>query len=189
MLRSFDRGITWSQPETVSFRATARDGMPVPLVLAEGRGIVLAIEDNGGGAFQPAIVHSSLDDNWRQGPAGGDSLRRRSALKTPLPPDVYAGAPYIVQLPTGETILSVQSAEGRPTCSSLDRSRMVVYVGDNRARQFANPSIPFDVPPDENGLWNSLFIKNASTVTAISSTTVNGVRGLWAIDGTVVRSR
>ena len=189
LLRSFDRGITWSQAETVSFRANGRDGMPVPLLPAEGGGIVLAIEDNGPGAFQPAMVHSSLDDNWRQGPAGGDSPRRWSALKTPLPPDVYAGAPYIVQLPAGETILSVQSAEGRPMRSRLDRSRMVVYIGDNRARQFAGPSIPFDVPPDENGLWNSLFIKNASTVTAISGTTVNGIRGLWAIDGAVVQSR
>jgi len=64
---------------------------------------------------------------------------------------------------------------------------MVVYVGDSLAGQFADRSIPFEVPPDKNGLWNSLFIKKASTVTAISSTTINGVRGLWTIDGAVAR--
>jgi hypothetical protein len=66
---------------------------------------------------------------------------------------------------------------------SLTYSRMVVWIGDREAKNFTNPSEPFAVPPDANGLWNSLFIKNDTTVTAISSTTLFGIRGLWAIDG------
>ncbi len=187
LLRSLDRGVTWNRPKRVSFRAQARDGMPVPLVLADGGGIVVAIEDNGRGAFQPAIVHSPMDANWWQGHANGDSPRRWYALETALPPGVYAGAPYIRQLATGETVLSVQSAEGRLMPSSMKRSRMVVYIGDSQAKQFSGRSVPFDVPPNKNGLWNSLFIKGESTVTAVSSTAINGVHGLWVIDGEVKR--
>ena len=32
-------------------------------------------------------------------------------------------------------------------------------------------------------------LKNANTVTAISGTTLNGVRGLWAIDGKLQYAR
>jgi hypothetical protein len=64
---------------------------------------------------------------------------------------------------------------------------MVVYVGDRHAKSFANRSVPFDLPEDVEGLWNSLFVKDDNTVTALSSTTINEVRGLWAVDGRVSR--
>jgi hypothetical protein len=63
---------------------------------------------------------------------------------------------------------------------------MVVYIGDASAHGFTNSSEPFTVPPNANGLWNSLFIKNAATVTALSTTTIGGVGGVWAIDGHLV---
>lgn len=182
LVRSSDHGATWRRPETVSFRADHRDGMPVPLVLANRRGIVLAIEDSGlGGRFKPAIVYTSLRDNWRHPAVDGKSPRRWAALDPPLPRDVYAGAPYIRQLPSGETILSCQSDEGGR------KPRMVVYIGDRNARGFSRRSVPFDLPPEVRGSWNSLFIKDASTVTAVSGTTVNGVGGIWTIDGRVSR--
>ena len=184
MLRSFDDGETWRDAERISFRAGRRDGMPVPLVLEEGKGIAVAIEDNGlSGAFKPAIVHTALEDNWQAGYVDGRSDRRWSALELPLAPAVYGGAPYLRQFPRGETVLSFQSGEGRPFGNVLDFSRMAVYIGDSDARNFTSRSFPFAVPEDASGLWNALFIKNASTVTAISGTTIDGVRGLWAIDG------
>lgn len=187
MLRSFDDGETWGEPERISFRERHRDGMPVPLVLQGGNGIALAIEDNGlAGTFKPVIIYSSLEDNWRSGFIGGSSERRWSALEVPLAESVYGGAPYLRQFPSGETVLSIQSGEGRQRGNVLDFSRMAVYIGDSDARNFTNRSFPFHVPDDANGLWNSLFVKNANTVTAISGTTVDGVRGLWAIDGRLV---
>src|SRR6185312_14490038 len=171
VLRSFDDGATWSAAARASFRPGHRDGMPVPLSLHDGSGVVLSIEDNGlAGAFKPAIVP----------PAGGN---RWAALETQLGAKVYAGAPYLRQFPSGETVLSLQSADGRRSQGTLDHSRMAVYIGDSTAHGFTSVSIPFPVPADANGLWNSLFIRNAATVTAISTTTLNRVYGLWSIDG------
>jgi hypothetical protein len=185
LLRSFDNGGNWSIPQTVSYRAGSRDGMAVPLILAGQKGMVISIEDNGlAGTFKPAIIYTSLSDNWTPPYADGSSTRRWGAPQTPLPSAIYAGASYIRQFPTGETVLSVQSGEGRQSPGTLDYSQMVVYIGDATAKNFTNGSVPFSVPAGSNGLWNSLFIKNATTVTAISQLTTNGVQGLWAIDGT-----
>ena len=183
MLRSHDNGCTWGEPRRVCFRAGRRDGMPVPLLLRNNAGIVLAIEDNGlKGRMKPAIVFTTLEANWSGPHVDGNSPRRWSALRSPLPGRVYAGAPYIRQMPTGETVLSVQSTEG-----GRSKPRMVVYVGDENARDFDGRSVPFEIPPDTAGHWNSLFVKDEHTVTAISSTTIDGVPGLWAIDGQLVR--
>jgi hypothetical protein len=152
--------------------------MPVPLVLRGGRGIVVAIEDNGmRGLMKPVIVHTSMESNWRGSVVGGDSPRRWSALARPLPHKVTAGAPYIRQFPSGETVLSCQSDEdGGPL-------RMAVYVGDADARNFAGKTVPFPSDAGKPGLWNALFIKGPRTVTAVSGTAVQGRAGVWAIDG------
>ena len=177
-----DSGKTWDEPQKVSFRKSRRDGMPVPLVLSGNKGIVLAIEDNDVGEFKPALVYTSSKDKWTKGFVDGGSARRWPALKEPLPADVYAGAPYICQMPSGETILSIQSKEGGRT-----KPRMVVYVGDSWARGFANKSVPFGVPEGTACLWNSLFAKNKDTIIAISGTTLRGTSGLWSIEGRLVR--
>ena len=186
LCRSMDNGATRSAPKTVSYRAKHRDGMPVPQVLRDNKGIVVAIEDSGltsRYALQPAIIWTSQRDNWKEPFADGSSPRRWGAVVPPLPPDIYAGAPYIRQLPGGETVLCCQM--GQPGAGDR-HPRMTVYVGDDQARNFADPTLPFDVPNQDGGeFWNSLFIKNANTVTAITSTRIGGVGGLWAIDGHV----
>ncbi len=179
LLRSDDNGATWSNPQGISFRQGHRDGMPVPLVLRDNKGIVVAIEDDGiNGKFKPVIIHTTVADNW-QGPfVAGSSTRRWPALKHPLGPKVYAGAPYIVQMPNGSTILSVQSDEG-----GRSQPQMTVYIGDSGARNLSYKSVPFQVSSDIPCLWNSLFVKDSDTVTAVSGTTINGIRGVWSIDG------
>jgi len=179
LIRSLDEGSTWSEPHTVSFREGHRDGMPVPLVLNDNKGILLAIEDDGlNGPFKPVILSTSLENNWADGLVGGSSARRWSALKTSLPAHVYAGAPFICQLPSGETVLSVQRSDGDPK-----KARMVVYLGTEDGKDFDGPSIPFPSSPGASGLWNALFVKGSNTVTAISATTLRGSFGIWAIDG------
>ncbi len=187
-LRSLDGGTSWLEPQAVAFRPGHRDGMPVALVLTGGRQIALAIEDNGlAGRFKPAILTLSVADAGPL-PIGADDDRRQSALADPLPDEVYAGAPYLVGLPTGETVLSVQSTEDRGEPHAHPNSRMVVYVGDNTAHQFAARSVPFEGVTDAPGLWNSLFVKDAETITALSTTTIDGIQGLWAIDGRMERT-
>ena len=63
LLRSFDKGKTWSKPEAISMRKGSRDGMPVPIYLPHRKEIAVAIEDNGiRGLFKPVIVRS--DNNY-----------------------------------------------------------------------------------------------------------------------------
>jgi hypothetical protein len=175
LMRSFDNGRSWSEPKAISFRANHRDGMPVPCILQNGKGIVVAIEDNGYSImFHPVIVHTSMDDNWSRPFAGGGSPCRWRAVKKPTKVE-WGGAPYIRQMPTGETVLSFQSSVGR------DWPQMVVYVGDENAQNFEGRSVPFDVPSNEGGWWPSLFVKDSQTITAISA--CNG--GIWAIDGRI----
>lgn len=183
LLRSHDGARTWGAPERVIFRAGSRDGMPVPLVLQNGRGIAVSIEDNGlSGNFKPVIAFTTLRDNWRSGTIDGPSERRWSALQTPLAPPVYAGAPYLRQMPTGETILSFQQSDS----GDMNRARIVVCVGDADARNFANPTHPFPETLGAAQLWASLFVKDRQTITAICDTRIGGVGGVWAIDGRLV---
>jgi len=184
LMRSKDNGLTWSEPERIIFRSGHRDGMPVPLVLLDGKGVVVAIEDNGMGGvlFQPAIVHTDLEDNWTSGTVTGDSPKRRWAFPNQPIAQISGGAPYIRQLSSGETLLSYQAMKPGFV------SQMVVYIGDSEAVDFDHKTEPFGLPAKENGLWNSLFIKESDTVTAISTTCIDGKSGIWAIDGRVVRA-
>jgi hypothetical protein len=65
---------------------------------------------------------------------------------------------------------------------------MAVYIGDDQARNFSGKTIPFKVDQRKSGKWNSLFIKDATTVTAISGTTISGLTGLWAIDAQIIEA-
>lgn len=179
MISSLER----DKVHTVAMRANARDGMPVPVLLANGE-VVIAIEDSDiDGKMKPVILRSDLKHRWREGVISGNSPRRERALTNPLPTEVYAGAPYICQLPNGATVLSVQSDEDR------DEPRMVVYTGDSLARNFRAKSVPFPTDDDAGGYWSSLFAKGRDTVSAVSATTINGVRGIWTIDGIVPKAR
>ena len=184
LLRSIDNAHHWSTPEKISFRLGARDGMPVPLILKKGKGIAMAIEDSGlSGNFKPAIVLTSMKDNWHSGVRIPDGTNRWSALRTLPEAVVSASAPYLRQMPSGETLLSFQRSE----TGEMAKAYMVVCIGDEWARNFDAPSRPFPVTEGKAQLWNSLFVKNKKTVTALSEATINGVFGIWSIEGTLSR--
>jgi hypothetical protein len=193
MSRSFDNGATWSNAVIVSYRNGKRDGMPVPVYLQDEKGIVLAIEDNGiNGTFKPVIVHSSVEDNWANY-VPANSSHRWHALHPDyqLAATVYAGAPYLIQLHNKETVLSVQSGEGRQTPGTLDHANMQVYIGDAEAKNFARKSTPFpDLPLEARALWCSVCQIDNSTVMAVAS--IEGLEqnnGIWTSTGRIVYSQ
>ncbi|GAB3027957.1 hypothetical protein GCM10027051_36190 [Niabella terrae] len=187
MIRSTDNGSSWSAaPRMISFRSGKRDGMPVPLLLRGNRRIAVAIEDNGLGNFKPFIITNTLDENWAK-TVRADSPNRYYALSEPLGDSVYAGAPYLRQLSTGETILSFQSTEGRPG-NKLKNAVMNVMIGDSLARGFAGRTLPFQVPFGKSGLWNSLAVLSDDTIIAVTSTNAYsaGASEIWMIKGRLV---
>jgi hypothetical protein len=185
LLRSADNGLSWtSKPEIVSFRAGKRDGMPVPLLLKNGKDIVFAIEDNGFTNFKPYIVRNSLKNNWAS-IADGSSAGREYALADKISDELYAGAPYLRQLKTGETILSYQGTEGRT--NKMEFADMKVVVGDDEARNFSRKSAPFIIPENKSCLWNSLCVLNDNTIIAVTSTNAySDHTEVWMVKGHLV---
>lgn len=190
MVRSFDNGSTWTTPVATSYRVGSRDGMPVPVYLKNNKGIVYAIEDPGlNGTFKPVIISTSVQDNWSSGIVYGNSAKRWGALRQDyaLPASVYAGAPYLIQLPTGETLLSAQSSEGR---ISGDNANLQVYIGDENAQNFSRKSTPFPyLGSVGNALWSAMEVIDASTIVATSSvnTGTSANNGLYLIQGKIIR--
>lgn len=166
MLNSSDNGITWTKiPKTVSFRKDRRDGMPVSRLINDE--IVAVIEDNNIDRFKPYTVRTKISDNW-SAPVLGDSPQREYALTERIADSAYLGAPYLLKLPTGETVISYQTNENRDPDWEL--STMEVAIGDKTARNFGKRTQPFDVPLGKEAKWNSLALWNNHTVVAVSST-------------------
>ncbi|MES2827527.1 MAG: family 43 glycosylhydrolase [Bacteroidota bacterium] len=185
MLRSGDNGKTWTKKATiVSFRKGTRDGMPVPLLLNSSKEIAFAIEDNGYSNFKPYIIRNTLKENWAQ-PVYADSKNRSYALTEKIADEIYAGAPYLRQLKSGETILSYQGTEGRS--NNMRNADMKVVVGDSEARNFGAKSVPFVIPPGKSALWSSLAVLDDDTIVALTSTNGYGPRSeIWMIKGRLV---
>jgi hypothetical protein len=203
MFESTDNGHTWSEGEIVSFRGT-RDGMPAPLLLNDDKGIAVAIEDNGwpgcsGGKFRPTVLHSpSANPSWQNAPIGQGSdfvpryRDKALASQSQLACSESGPAPYLAQFPQGETVLSFQSNTAPFEPREEIKQTMVVAIGDDEAREFTSRSYPYGNPkrpagsndPDNCGngvcgvaaIWNSLFVKDSTTITAVTSTGA-GFRG------------
>ena len=162
-MESSDGGCTWGAFRTVSFRKGHRDGMPSARVF--GDEIVVAIEDNAHGEFVPYTVRCTLKDAWKRA-VGGDSEDRDYALADSLHMDrIYAGAPYLLRLPSGEAAMSYQ----RSYAGQWNKALMEVAVGDRHARNFCNPTRPFKVPDTYTCLWNSITVLDDHTIAAVGS--------------------
>ena len=181
MCRSFDGGQTWTKAQRICFREGYRDGMPVPILLNDGQTIVVAIEDNGWsgfGSFVPTTVRCPLDVNWNNFWVSAGSTYRDRSINYSLCPRALGGAPYLRQLPWGETIMSHQSDYGP------GENQMYVYVGNDQAKDFKAMSQPFgQIGTNDNVLWNSLAVVDTGTVVA-----VGGISGhIEMIKGAAVR--
>ncbi len=190
-VKSDDDGLTWSQPKTVSYRKGHRDGMPVPVKLQNSGEIRIAIEDNGifGGEFKPVILGFSSQEALSDSMISGRSNNRWRALTEDdqLAEHEYGGAPYLVQIPSGETILSFQSTKDRDVAWNF--STMAVAIGDHDGKNFSRVTEPFRVGRTQSAMWNSLHVKNDNTVTAVTSTNAfsnDGKSEIYSIDGRIL---
>lgn len=183
MVASNDNGKTWEKEvKTVCFRAGRRDGMPVALLVDDE--ILVSIEDNKIGQFKPYIVRTKISDNWSS-PVLANSTDREYALKTPLPDNVYAGAPYLMRVPSGEVILSYQTTNGRS--SNWELSTLEVAIGDKKGRNFEKITQPLDVPLDKEAKWNSVSIWDENTIAAAATTSFRNANcEVWMIKGHVI---
>lgn len=185
LLRSSDNGENWTTtPEIVSFSRGSRDGMPKPIYLSSINTIVISIEDNNNQNFKPYTIRNTIDENW-QNVVNKMSSKRLSALAESLTSQVYAGAPYLAQLSTGETLLSYQSSEDR-NIHDVEHSEMIVAIGDKNARNFKYKTKPFSMPATKYGLWNSITVLADDTIIALTTTnaysTTNSAE-VWMIKG------
>ena len=165
MCRSFDGGLTWTPAQRVIFRAGTRDGMPVPLLLNDGQTIVVAFEDNGWPGipdFFPSTARCPLSVNWNNYWVDGGSPNRQQTLSADLTTRPSGGAPYLRQLPTGETLLSWQSTHG-----NSGRLNFWFAVGNEKAEDFRALSNPFGATTSSQVLWNSIAVVDTGEVLAI----------------------
>ncbi len=170
MCRSFDKGLTWGSPVRVSFRPGGRDGMPVPLLTANGE-IVVIIEDNGwpGRPVDRATtVRCLLADNWSS-VVGADSPNRSVIFANEADLQYSSSAPYLRHLVTGETVASWQGDHGDRLGLTPDAYGMFVAVGDADARNFKGITAPFHLSRSQHSLWNSVATLGDGSVIALGS--------------------
>ncbi|RDC65497.1 sialidase family protein [Adhaeribacter pallidiroseus] len=166
MVSSTDNGLSWGNSKSVAYTAGMRDGMAVPLVLKDNKGIVFPIESVNN-SKSPWVVWSSLEAKFNYAGAGTVQNNRRWLATSE---NIWGGAPYIIQLPTGETILSCQDAGGRSVGSDWKKNTMLVLTGNSLAQKFTNISYPWpNLPANEGAYYSSLFLKDASTLVLVTT--------------------
>jgi hypothetical protein len=181
MIHSTDNGHTWSYPQTVAYYPGKRDGMPVPLLLRGNRGVVFTIETVGA-SHSPYIVKRALAAPWTLTSTNFENGPYRWVVGNF---SGHGGAPYIIQLPTGETVLSAHIYKGGDWHQN---NYMQVMIGDNNARQFTNLSTPWGIlGVNESAVNNSLFLKDSTTIIAVSGRNFrDGSGGIYWLEGTIV---
>jgi len=187
LIRSADNGLTWTAtPEIVSFRAGKRDGMPSPILLKNQTEIVFSIEDNGvDNQFKPYIIRNSITENWKQ-TVDANSNKRNYALEEVLSNPIYAGAPYLSQISTGEVLMSYQGTENRAT-NDINNADMKVVIGTADAKNFNRKSTPFLLSSGKSALWNSIKVLDDDSVVALTTTNqFSNSSQVWMIKGRVI---
>jgi hypothetical protein len=187
IIRSSNSGLTWSvSPEIVSFTSGKRDGMPSPMLLQNQTEVVFSIEDNGvDNQFKPYIIRNSISENWEQ-TVDANSNNRNYALEEVLNNEIYAGAPYLSQVSTGEVLMSYQGTEGRAS-NDINNADMKVVIGTNDAKKFNRKSTPFILSSGKSALWSSISVLDDDTVIALTTTNqFSNSSQIWMIKGRIL---
>ena len=166
LIHSTDNGSTWSAPKEVAYATGSRDGMPTPLLLSGNKGIVFPIESVNN-SKSPWILWSSIDAKWNYNTNGNTQNQRRWLATNDA---VFGGAPFMVQLITGETLLSMQDAGGRNIGSNWKKSTMLIYKGNSSATNFSRVADPWpNLPTGEGAYYSSMFLKDENTVVLVTT--------------------
>jgi hypothetical protein len=178
---STDMGYSWSESKLVAYYPDKRDGMPVPLLLQGNKGVAFAIETVNS-STSPFIVKRNLADPW--------VVTTSNFLSGPYRWVVsnfsgHGGAPYLLQLPTGEVLLSAHIYRGGDWHQN---NYMQTLVGDNNVKNFSQLASPWgNLPVNESAVNNSLFLKDNETVVAVSCRMfADGSGGIYWLEGKIV---
>lgn len=158
--RSTDNGETWTEYKRASYKPKARDGMPVAVVLQGNKG-VLFIEESVNGGVPPTLQHRSLDGEWdtEDWDEKDDENRWRTSLNS------GAGAPYMIQLPTGELLIMAHTNQ---TGEVWQTNRPQVIMADNTGHNFKYSRLPLagtnPLPAQTGAYYNSFFQYDDDTV-------------------------
>lgn len=182
MMISDDEGLSWTNKQSVAYTSGKRDGMPVPVVLREGKGLAFAIESVES-SHAPYILKSSLSNKFE------DDTQVSRYLAASVNLVDFGGAPYLIQLSSGETILSCHDTGGRTIGSDWMKNTMYVLIGDEEAENFENVSYPFpDLPANEGAYFNSICALDSHTIIALASRNFSDDHSeVYWVTGTVVR--
>ena len=157
--RSTDGGLTWTRLSRAAYNPTKRDGMPVTIVQQGNKGLLTIIECIWGSP-SPVLLHRDRDAEWDQSDWDGvqDTERWAAGMNG-------GGAPYILQLPTGETLITAYYS---PTGQVWQTARPRVYIGDSTGHNFKSLRTPLEdastLPYGTGAVCCSLFLKDDSTV-------------------------
>lgn len=184
-IHSTDNGTTWTSPKEVAFATGYRDGMPTPLLLKDNKGIVFPIESVNN-TKSPWVLWSSTDARWNYSGNGSTQNNRRWLATSD---NVFGGAPYMVQLSTGETLLSFQDGGGRNIGADWKKSTMLVYRGNTVANGFHRINDPWpNLPVTEGAYYSSMFLKDDNTVDLITTRNFSdGHSEVWLKEGHITR--
>ncbi len=158
--RSTDNGETWTTYKRASYKPAARDGMPVAVVMQGNKG-VLFVEESINGNVPPTLVHRGLDQEWETADwdSVDDSRRWRTGLNN------GAGAPYMIQLPTGEFLIMAHTNQ---TGQVWQTNRPQVIMADNTGHNFKYSRLPLSgsdpLPAGTGAYYNSFFLHDNDTV-------------------------
>lgn len=154
--RSTDRGLTWTSLKRASYLKGGRDGMAVPIVMQGNKGVLFAIESPTGRAH-PSIVHRNLTEEWSQTPWNRIDNAHRWASGL----NVGGGAPYSVQLPTGEIVMLCHTNQAGVAWQT---NRPQVQLTDNTGHHPCYTTSPCTtgcpLASNEGAYYNSLFLKD-----------------------------
>ena len=168
---SVDSGRTWTKDfKTASIRSTGRDGMPCPCIFDDE--IVIIVEDIFHVELKPTTVRCKVTDKWSTPVTDNSPGRDYNVVN--IPTEKYAGAPYIIKLPSGEAVISYQTNDNVEGIISMD-----VAIGDKHARNFGKRTQPFGNIPGNSSVWNSLCVLDDYTIGAVGA--LNGSDITWPI--------